>query len=247
MPDAFLRGGRRLRPARPPAPTPPASPSCPATPTRGRRGRRGASRRSSPSEGLRVLGWRDVPDRRLDARRDGRRRRCRRSASCSSPAPAGAERASTSSAGCSSSRKRIEHEIGTRRRRRLLPEPVVPHARLQGHAHHAAARRVLPRPRDERVESAPGPRALPVLHQHVPVVAARPPVPLHRPQRRDQHRAGQPQLDAGPRGAAGERPAPRRPRAHLPDLHARRAATRPASTRCSSCCTWAAARCPTPC
>ena len=39
----------------------------------------------------------------------------------------------------------------------------------------------------------------------------------------------------------------RRPRAHLPDLHARAPATRPASTRCSSCCTSAAARCPTPC
>ena len=44
-----------------------------------------------------------------------------------------------------------------------------------------------------------------------------------------------------------QRPAARRPRAHLPDLHARRAATRPPSTRRSSCCTWAATRCPTPC
>jgi glutamate synthase (NADPH/NADH) large chain len=34
-------------------------------------------------------------------------------------------------------------------------------------------------------------------------LAAGPPVPLHRAQRRDQHRDGQPQLDAGPRGAAG--------------------------------------------
>ena len=33
----------------------------------------------------------------------------------------------------------------------------------------------------------------------------------------------------------------------LPDLHARARRTRPASTRCWSCSTSAAARCPTPC
>ena len=33
----------------------------------------------------------------------------------------------------------------------------------------------------------------------------------------------------------------------LPDLHARRLATRPPSTRCSSCCTSAAGRCRTRC
>ena len=38
--------------------------------------------------------------------------------------------------------------------------------------------------------------ALPVLHQHVPVLAAGPPVPVHRPQRRDQHHPRQPELDA---------------------------------------------------
>ena len=44
--------------------------------------------------------------------------------------------------------------------------------------------------------------AQPLLDQHLPVVAARPPVPLRRPQRRDQHGAGQPELDARPRGDA---------------------------------------------
>ena len=39
----------------------------------------------------------------------------------------------------------------------------------------------------------------------------------------------------------------RRPRPRLPDLHARPAPTPPASTRCSSCCTSAATRSPTPC
>ena len=74
---------------------------------------------------------------------------------------------------------------------------------------------------DERVASALARRALAVLDQHLPELAAGPPVPLHRPQRRDQHRDGQPQLDAGPRGAARLRPDPGRPRAALPDLHAR--------------------------
>ena len=104
----------------------------------------------------------------------------------------------------------------------LLPEPVGPHARLQGHAHHPAAPRVLPRPARRAARELPRARALAVLHQHVPVVAAGPPVPLPRPQRRDQHRPGQPQLDAGPRGVARERRVRPRPRAHLPHLHARR-------------------------
>ena len=48
--------------------------------------------------------------------------------------------------------------------------------------------------------------------------------------------AGQPQLDAGPRGAARSPTSRRRPRAALPDLTPG-APTRPASTRSSSCCT----------
>ena len=100
---------------------------------------------------------------------------------------------------------------------------------------------------DERVESRHRGRALALLHQHLPELAAVAPVPVHRAQRRDQHRDGQPQLDAGPRGAAQVRPDPRRPRAALPDLHARARATPRPSTRCSSCCTSAAAACPTRC
>ena len=47
---------------------------------------------------------------------------------------------------------------------------------------------------DMRVGAGAGAPAL--LHQHVPVVAAGAPVPLHRAQRRDQHAARQHQLDA---------------------------------------------------
>ncbi len=100
---------------------------------------------------------------------------------------------------------------------------------------------VLPRPRRRAGRVGAGAGAQPLLHQHVPVVAARPPVPLRRPQRRDQHRAGQPQLDAGPRGAAGHAAHPGTSSA--PSRSARRARpTPPASTSASSCCTSAADR-----
>ena len=117
-------------------------------------------------------------------------------------------------------RKRIEHElpIGAAD---LLPVAQQPHLALQGHADHAAARSVLPRPRRRAVRERAGAGAQPVQHQHVPVVAAGPPVPLHRPQRRDQHGAGQPQLDAHSRVDAGQRSAAGTG-AGLPDLHARR-------------------------
>ena len=46
-------------------------------------------------------------------------------------------------------------------------------------------------------------RALALLHEHVPELAARAPVPDARAQRRDQHRAGQRELDARPRRRDG--------------------------------------------
>ena len=57
---------------------------------------------------------------------------------------------------------------------------------------------------DHRVRDRAGAGAQPLQHQHVPVLAAGPPVPADRAQRRDQHDQGQPQLDAGPGGAAGD-------------------------------------------
>ena len=102
----------------------------------------------------------------------------------------------------------------------VLPEPVQPHDRLQGDADHPAAGAVLPRPVRPALRQRDRAGALAVLHQHLPGLGAGPPVPLHRAQRRDQHRQGQPQLDAGPRGAARLRRAPRRPVADLPgDRH----------------------------
>ena len=118
---------------------------------------------------------------------------------------------------------------------------------LQGHAHHPAAAGVLSRPRGRAGRERHRPRALPLLDQHVPLVAAGPSVPLPRPQRRDQHAEGQPQLDAGPRGAAARATcSPATCRGSSPSARPT-PATRPASTRRSSCCTSAAVRCTTPC
>ncbi len=91
------------------------------------------------------------------------------------------------------------------RHHRLLPVAVGADHGLQGHAHPRPAAAVLPRPRRRAAGQRDRARAHPVLHQHVPVLAAGPPVPVHRAQRRDQHDPGQPELDARPRGAAAQR------------------------------------------
>ena len=115
-------------------------------------------------------------------------------------------------------RKRTEHETGT-----YFPSLSSRTAGLQGHAHDRPAAAVLPRPVGRAVRQRAGAGAQPLLDEHLPELAAGPPLPLHRAQRRDQHRARQPQLDARPRGAAA-RPAraARRPVAAVPGLHAGR-------------------------
>ena len=84
----------------------------------------------------------------------------------------------------------------------LHRQPVVEHADLQGHAHGRPDRDDVPGSDGPRSGVGAGARAPAVQHQHVPVVAAGAPVPLHRAQRRDQHADGQHQLDARARGAA---------------------------------------------
>ncbi len=96
-------------------------------------------------------------------------------------------------------RRRFELEGGCRCDR---PELLVPHHRLQGDAHRAAAPRLLPRPPGRAHRVGPGARPLPLLDEHVPELGARAPVPDDRPQRRDQHGPRQHQLDAGARVAA---------------------------------------------
>ena len=108
---------------------------------------------------------------------------------------------------------------GPARGRRLLRLPVGPDAGLQGDADHRAAGRRVRRAAGRADGQCAGRRPLPLLHQHLPGLGAGPPVPDDRAQRRDQHRDGQPELDAGPRGAAEVRPHRWRPGAAVPDLH----------------------------
>ncbi len=84
-----------------------------------------------------------------------------------------------------------------RPRNRLFPKPFRSDLRLQGHADHAAAQGVLSRPAGRSAHQRAGHRALALLDEHVPVVAAGASVPADRAQRRDQHRHRQRELDAG--------------------------------------------------
>ena len=77
------------------------------------------------SEGLTVLGWRDVPDRRLDDRPDGRATPSRRSASCSSPAAGTPLEGIALDRRAFIVRKRIEHETGRRTSRRCRARTLV--------------------------------------------------------------------------------------------------------------------------
>ena len=79
--------------------------------------------------------------------------------------------------------------------------------------------RLLPRPSRGGDAQPHRARPLALQHEHVPHLGARAPLPAHRPQRRDQHAARQPDLDARARAAPRERGlrrAPRRLQAHHP-------------------------------
>ena len=186
MPDRVLPRGRALRaaargrvrhrdrlPPEPTTPTPRPRASTRCSPTRASPSSAGATCRSPPT-----------------CPAPARARCCPRSGRCSRPRPAisgdDLERH------VYAARKRIEHETGA-----YFPSLSRARRRLQGHAHARTGRALLRRPprRAVRVGALPGPLAL--QHQHVPVVAARAPVPDARAQRRDQHRAGQRELDAG--------------------------------------------------
>ena len=150
--------------------------------------------------------------RRADRRRPARRRRALDAAAH----PPGADRAA-----------RHRRATTTRVRTRAVPGP-------QGHraprrARRADRRRLLRRSlscrtlvykglfaahqlpafypdlRDPDYRERPGRLPPALLDQHLPDLAARPAVPAAGPQRRDQHAARQPRLDAGPRGQARPR------------------------------------------
>ena len=86
----------------------------------------------------------------------------------------------------------------------------------------------------------------PFQHQHLSQLGPRPSLPLHRPQRRDQHPARQHQLDARPPGHVPERPLRRRPARNCCRSSTRTAAIRPCSTTAWNCWCWPGARCRTP-
>ena len=77
---------------------------------------------------------------------------------------------------------------------------------LQGPAAGRPGRQVLQGPAGSARHLGPGAGAPALLDQHLPRVAAGPPVSHGRPQRRDQHRQGQLQLDARPRRRDEARP-----------------------------------------
>ena len=103
-------------------------------------------------------------------------------------------------------------------RRLLRRVDVVPDDRLQGPAARGTTRRLFQGPRRPDVHFGARPGAPALLDQHVPVVAAGPPVPLRRPQRRDQHAARQRQLDGGAPGLGLVRPLRRGHHQALADL-----------------------------
>ena len=198
IPDAFLRAvdDFELPPVR--APTRSASPSCrptrPSPPLPSR-----TVEKICADEGLAVLGWRDVP---IDPSMIGA------TALAAMPvfrqlfvADAAGERAGIDLDRLAYVvRKRIEHEIvdGDGESAVYFPSLSARTLVYKGMLTTPQLGEFFPDLTDERFESALAHRALAVLDQHVPVLAAGPPVPLRRPQRRDQHGPGQPELDAGP-------------------------------------------------
>ena len=213
-PRPLPEGGRRLRPAARGRIRASGLRSCPTDGRRRRAGRLAASRRSSVERGPARPRMARGASRRLDARRwrppghaalpAAVHRRGARPATDRHRRSSGARSscASASSTRCGDSRSTSRAS----RRRTFIYKGMLTTPQLS---------RVLPRPQRRAGGVGARARALALLHEHVPVVAARAPVPLHRAQRRDQHGPGQPQLDAGARGAARERSSPRRPRARI--------------------------------
>ena len=149
-------------------------------------------------EGLEVIGWRDVPihDATLGSIAEAA---MPSSTSCSWPRrrarpPPATTRSWPSTGWPSCSRKRAEHEIDQCYLASLSARTIT----YKGMLTVPPAGRVLPRPLRRAGHQRAGPRPLAFLDQHLPLVAAGPPLPLPGPQRRDQHRGREPQLDAGP-------------------------------------------------
>ena len=191
--------GRRLHRCPAPARMPSASPSCPWTsrsaPRRSRRSSGSPPR--SPSRSSAGATCRSPPT--SSARSPATA--CRTSPSCSSPVEMVRAVDRPSGVGldrfafCLRKRAELETDVyfASLSSRTLVYKGMLTTAQLEPFFPDLSHRSFA-------VRARPGPLAL--LDQHVPVVAALAPLPVHRPQRRDQHRQGQPQLDERPREPA---------------------------------------------
>ena len=189
-----------------------------------------------------VIGWRDVPDRRRACSAPSRARRCPCSSSSSSGACARAgvfERTLfmiRKRAGRRATRGRA-WPASTSRACRRRPSSTRASRSPSG---STASTSICARTR----RAAAGARPLALQHEHVSHLGARAPVPPHRAQRRDQHAARQPDVD----GARASRCSPARRSASTwptsSPSSARAAATRRRSTTWSTSSSPAAAACP---
>ena len=170
-------------------------------------------------EGLAVVGWRDVPVDPDVPRRHRPGGDAALPPAVRQPIPAGATGIDLDRK-VFVARKRIEHELDAEQAH-VLPVAVGAHARLQGDAHDAAAVGVLPRPHDERFESA-----LLLVHSRFSTNTF-PSWPLAHPYRYVAHN-GEINTVQGNQNWMRAREAmlgdvgPARARAGVPDLHARR-------------------------
>ena len=153
--------------------------------------------RGVEAEGQTLLGWRDVPVDPSVAGRAARGGARRSSGSCSIGAARRRPGADAFERKLYVIRRRVEN---ARRRRRARSRRCSSRTMVyKGMLPRPQLRALLPRPARRATAQRAGDRPLALLDQHVPELGARAPVPLPRPQRRDQHAARQRQLDARPR------------------------------------------------
>ena len=195
----------------------------------------------------------EEPDRPRLARRAGRTgrpraaspgARCRRSTSCSWPGPNRAIAGLDLERRAFMLRKRVEHELDGV----YFAVPVVAAPSSTRACSPPPSSAVLPRPGRRAVRHAPSPWCTRRFSTNT-----FPSWPLAHPYRYIAHN-GEINTLRGNRNWMRAREAllasdlfPGDLERLFPIVHAGRAATRPASTRSSSCCTWAAVRCPTRC
>ena len=198
---------------------------------RGRRLRRGeaSSSRATPpaaaprspsssgtlaAEGLGIIGWRDVPTDPTGLGESALGQPCPSCARRSSPArrtwaaartpTSPSTAASTSPA--ASSRRRSSGAPCPGRGDFYVPSMSCRTIVYKGMLNASQLLTFYPDLLDPRLRERGRPRPLAVLHQHLPVLGPRAPVPLHQPQRRDQHAPRQRQLDVrAPVHASGRR------------------------------------------